>query len=180
MSFIEAFVRALIFGAAGFVSVWIIGTVAETTQVMQLASISAETTQTLFIQQQETIRFLAQVNGETTRAALSAQTSQVWAREAGDAVRTVAALLAAAVVASVLGWQGFKTARHWLTERNRERAILLMFGRELLPDADPRSIRVERVEGRLMLRDYATRRQWGVPAAQAALAERGLLTVVTE
>ncbi len=173
MSFFGAFFRALAFLAACAASIVIVATIGGNISDMQVASINAETTQTLFIQQQETIRTLAHINGQTTVAAIQGQTSQVWAHEAGDSLRTVALLACAALVAAVIVWQAAKTLRHWLTERR----ILLLYAAEFLPGADPRSVRVEMVGGRWLLRDYSTRTQWPVETAQAALVQRGLLTV---
>lgn len=177
MSFFEAFFRAIAFLVAAALIVFLALNFASIIQDMHVVSINAETTQTLFIQQQETIRTLAAINGETTRAAIAGTTSQVWAREAGDAARAWAAWLAVAVVGSVLAWQGSKTARHWLTERNRERAILLAFRAEFFPDAPPGAVRVERADGETMIRNYLTRQQWPLAAAHATLAERGRLPV---
>ena len=179
MSFFEALFRALAFLLAAALVVFLGVTFANALCDLGVASISAETTQHLFREQQETIRFLAQVNGETTRAAIAGTTSQVWASEMGDAARTWAVMLAVAAVASVALWQGGKAYRHWLTERNRERAILLAFRAEFFPDAPPGAVRVEEVDGLRMIRDYSTLRQWPLPAVQAALAQRGLLPMDT-
>lgn len=181
MSFFEAFFRGLVALVALFVIWFVVASLGNLVGTVALADISADTTRTLFTQQQETIRFLAEVNGRTTIAAIQGQTSQVWAREAGDTVRTVAALLAVGAMACVALWQGGKSYRRWLAERNRERAILLAYADAFFPDpARRRSVRVERVHGQLVARDYATRQWWSIDTARAALAERGLLTVDVE
>lgn len=176
MSFFEAFFRAIAFMIAAALIVFLALNFASIIQCMQVVTVNAETTQYLFREQQETIRTLAAINGETTRAAIAGTTSQVWAREVGDAARTFAVMLAVAAVGSVALWQGGKTARHWLTERNRERAILLAFRDEFFPTAPPGAVRIERADGETMIRNCLTRQQWPLAAAHAALVERGRLT----
>lgn len=180
--FFDAFLRALVVvvlvGAIVFFGLPLLGAAIDAVCALGMADISGQTTRALFADQQETIRFLAEQQGLTTRAIIEGNTSQTWAREMGDSIRTVAALLSAAAVAVVLSWQGGKSFRHWLTERNRQRAILLMYADQFLPEAQRQGrVRIERVRGELMLRDYDTLQQWPVEAAQAALANRGLLPV---
>lgn len=177
MSFFEVFFRAIAFLLGAALVVFLGITFANNITDMQVVTVNAETTQHLFREQQETIRFMAEQSGLTTRAAIAGTTSQVWAREMGDAARVWAVMLAVAAVGSVLAWQGGKTARHWLTERNRERAILLAFRDEFFPTAPPGAVRIERADGETMIRNYLTRQQWPLPAAQSALVERGRLTV---
>lgn len=179
-----AFVKLLAVVVCGVVAVTIFTLLSSTTYDVQMAHIDAVTTRHLFTEQQttarhmfseqqQTIRTLAEVNGATTRAAIAAQASQVWAHEVGDSVRTVAAWMGISVILAVALWQVSKTVRHWMAHRS----LLLLFAAECLPDADPRGVRVELVGSRWMLRDYSTRQQWDIDVARAALAQRGLLTV---
>lgn len=177
MGFFEAFFRAIAFLIAAALVVFLALNFASIIQDMQVVTVNGETTQHLFREQQETIRFMAEQDGMTTRAIIAGETSRAWAREMGAAATAWAIMLAVAVIGSVMAWQGSKTARHWLTERNRERAIMLAFRAEFFPDSPPGAVRVENVDGERMLRNYATRQQWPLAAAASTLAERGRLPV---
>lgn len=176
MSFFEAFFKALgtLIVVAGIVivSVWFINAL----YCGSLAAEIGETARFISGQENETARVALVQAGETARHAATQQTYQVWAQEAGDSFRTALMWLVGGAVAALAIWRLSLVALAHLDARRERQRMAAMFAVHVL-QARREQVRLERVEGKWMLRDYSSRQQWPFDVARTALAERGLLTV---